>query len=47
MFTFVKKIDMKGDNHEGSEKTRKNVNTRINFTFAIPCNEIIAFLVIT
>ena len=32
----------KGDTHEGSEKQQINVYTKINFTYAIPCNDIIA-----
>ena len=31
-----------GDTHKGSEKQQKNVKTKIKFTYAIPCNDIIA-----
>ena len=33
---------IKGDTHEGSEKQQKNVYKKIKFTYAIPCNDIIA-----
>ena len=37
---------IKGDTNKGSEKTTtKNVYTKINFTYAIPCNEMCKNLV--
>ena len=39
---LVVRAYIKGDTHKGSEKQNKNVCTKINLTYAIPCNDIIA-----